>query len=171
MSRDDDVVGPSWFRWTVIHLGEIYRSDMLLDLSGLRREERVMVQASINNERDLDRVAEALIIQHPRIHLRESQRQSKGKGKDGSKRGDTSSTRWFRGKGEGKHTGSGEPGASVYYANFDYTDDYNFDDDVQEHEDAYQAHNNPVDPGSDDGDEALDDDEEKRHVFYVCCPG
>ena len=109
MSRDDDVVGPSWFRWTVIHLGEIYRSDMLLDLSGLRREERVMVQASINNERDLDRVAEALIIQHPRIHLRESQRQSKGKGKDGSKRGDTSSTRWFRGKGEGKHTGSGEP--------------------------------------------------------------
>ena len=41
---------------------------MLLDLSGLTREERVMVQASIDNERDLDRIAEALIIQHPRIH-------------------------------------------------------------------------------------------------------
>ena len=33
---------------------------MLLDLSGLTREERVVVQASINNERDFDRVADAL---------------------------------------------------------------------------------------------------------------
>ena len=40
---------------------------MLLDLSGLTREERVTVQPSISNERDFDRVAEALIIQHPRI--------------------------------------------------------------------------------------------------------
>ena len=38
---------------------------------------------------------------------------------------------------------------------------------------TYQAHNDPVDPGSDDGEEALDydDDEEKRHVFFVRCPG
>ena len=35
----------------VIHLSEGHRSDMLLDLSGLTREERVIVQASINNER------------------------------------------------------------------------------------------------------------------------
>ena len=34
----------------VTHLGEGHRSDMLLDLSGLTREERVMVQASINND-------------------------------------------------------------------------------------------------------------------------
>ena len=44
----------------VIHLREGHRSDMLLDLSGLTREERVMVQASTNNERDFDRVAEGL---------------------------------------------------------------------------------------------------------------
>ena len=75
MSRDDDVVGHHWFRWT---------SNPLLDLSGLTRKERVMVQASINNERDFDGVAEPLIIQHPRIHLRESQKRAKGKGKDGS---------------------------------------------------------------------------------------
>ena len=81
---------------------------MLLDLSGLTREERVVVQASISNERDIDRVAEALIIQHPRTHLRESQRQTKGKGKDGFKRVDKSNTRWVRGKGRGKHTGSGK---------------------------------------------------------------
>ena len=45
-----------------IHLREGHRSDMLLDLSGLTREERVMVQNSISNERDSDRVDEALII-------------------------------------------------------------------------------------------------------------
>ena len=55
-----------------MHLSEGHRSDMLLDLSGLTREERVMVQASINNEGDFDKVADALINQHPRIHLRES---------------------------------------------------------------------------------------------------
>ena len=32
---------------------ERHRSDMLLDLSGLTREERVLLQASINNERFL----------------------------------------------------------------------------------------------------------------------
>ena len=40
---------------------------MLLDLNGLTREERVLVQASINDERDFDKVADALIIQHPQI--------------------------------------------------------------------------------------------------------
>ena len=39
----------------VIHFSEGHRSDMLLDLSGLTREERVLVKASINNERDFDR--------------------------------------------------------------------------------------------------------------------
>ena len=51
---------------------------MPLDLSGLTREERVMVQASISNERDFDGVAEALIIQHPRFHFLESQKTSEG---------------------------------------------------------------------------------------------
>ena len=53
----------------VIHLSERHRSDMLLDLSGEIREERVVVQVSISDERDFDRVAEALIIQQLRIHL------------------------------------------------------------------------------------------------------
>ena len=46
----------------VVLLGEGHRSDMLLDPSGLTREERVMVQASVSNDPDFDRVAEALII-------------------------------------------------------------------------------------------------------------
>ena len=144
---------------------------MLLDLSGLTREERVMLQASGNNERDFDRVAEALNIQHARFYLRESQRRTKG---DGSKRGDTSNTSRFRGKGKGKHTSSGKSGARAYHANFTSVDDY--DDDVVEPGDACQAHNDPVDPGSDDGDEALDDDDdddEENDTFswYVALVG
>ena len=73
----------------VMHLSGGHRSDMLLDLSGLTREERVMVQASINKERDFDQLADALIIQRPRIHLRESRKSTKAKGKDGMKSNDT----------------------------------------------------------------------------------
>ena len=49
----------------IIHLSEGHRSYVLLDLSGWAREERAMVQTSISNERSFDRVADALIIQHP----------------------------------------------------------------------------------------------------------
>ena len=97
----------------VIHPSEGHRSDMPLDLSGLTREERVMVQASIGNERDFDRNADASIMHHPRIHLRRSQRRTKGKDKDGFKRVDNSNTRWFLGKG--KHIGSGKSGSSASY--------------------------------------------------------
>ena len=149
----------------VIHLSEGHRSDMPLDLSGLTREERVMVQASISNERDFDRAAEALIIQHPRIHLRESLRRAKGTGKDGFKRVDNSNTRWFRGKG--KHSGSGKSGASAHHANLTSVEDYGFyDEDMDESANAYHAHNDPVDLGSDDGEEALDcDDDEENDTF------
>ena len=151
----------------VTHLSEGHRSDMLLDLSGLTGEELVMVQSSISNERDFDRVAEVLIIQHPRIHLRESQRRTEGQGKDGFKRVDNSNARWFRGKGKGKHTGSGKSGASAHHANLtsveveDY--DYYYDEDMDESANAYQAHNDPVDPGSNDGEEALDHDDDEEN--------
>ena len=91
--------------WTLLvpmdpttHFSEGHRKDMLLDRSGLTREERVVAKASNNNERDFDRVAEALIPQHPRIRFRESQKRAKGKGKDGFKRGDNSNVCWLRGK-------------------------------------------------------------------------
>ena len=46
--------GESMKQYPVIHVSEGHRSDMLLDSSGLSREERVTVQASIDNERDFD---------------------------------------------------------------------------------------------------------------------
>ena len=112
----------------VIHLSEGHRSDILLDLSSLTREERVMVQALINNERDFDRVADALIIQHPRIHLRESRKRAKGKGKDGIKRGDNSNTHWFQEKG--KHIGSENSGANANCGIFTSVEDYGCEDDT-----------------------------------------
>ena len=144
----------------VIHLSEEHRSDILLDLSGLTREERVMVQASISNEREFDKFADALIIQHPRTHLRKGQRRTMAKGKDGIKRGDNPNTRWFHGKGKGKHTGSGKFGASACYANFTSVEDYDYDDDMNDPADAYQAHNETVDSGSGDGEDSLDDDDD-----------
>ena len=84
----------------VMHLSEGRRSDMLLDLSGLTREERVMGQSSINNERDFDKVADALIIQHPRIHLQESRKRAKGKGKHGIKSSDSFNTRRLQERGK-----------------------------------------------------------------------
>ena len=100
----------------VIHPSEGHRSDMLLDLSGLTSEERVMIQASISNERDFDRVAEAL------IHLRESPRRTKGKGSNvlmiqtlvGFAEKATANTL----------TGSGKSGASAHHANLTSVEDY-----------------------------------------------
>ena len=71
----------------------------------------------MNNKRDFDRVADALIIQHPRVHLREAQKRAWRKGKDGIKRADYSNTCWFQEKGE--HTGGGTPGTSACYARSD----------------------------------------------------
>ena len=103
----------------VMHISEGHRSDMLLHLSGLTREEPVMVQASINSERDFHKVADALIIQHPRIHLREGRTRAKGKGRDGMKSSDNLNIRGFQRKAS-KHTSNGKLGASAYYADFTF---------------------------------------------------
>jgi hypothetical protein len=54
-----------------LELSDGHRSDMLLDLAGLDKQEKIMVQASIGNVRDFDRVAEALILQPSSPHERE----------------------------------------------------------------------------------------------------
>ena len=73
-----------------LELSEGHRADLLLDLAGLDQMLRIMVQASINNVREFDKVAEALQLQHPRIHISESQRRAshshKGAGKGHSAR-------------------------------------------------------------------------------------
>ena len=101
---------------------------MLLDLSGLTREARVIVQASIHNERDVDRVADALVIQHPRIHLRESRKRPKEKGKD---------THQLR-EG-GKNSDTGISGKSACYTNSNFVEDYDHGDDTVERADIHRT--------------------------------
>lgn len=59
-----------------ITVSECHRADMLLDLLGLDRDERITVQASDSNARDFDRIADALVAQHPRFHVAESRRRT-----------------------------------------------------------------------------------------------
>ena len=84
-------------------LSEGHRADMLLDLAGLERNERTMIQASIGNARDFDRIADALIVQHPRIHLKGTLKQAaKPKGGKTTGKGNSGSR---KGKGKGKGNG------------------------------------------------------------------
>jgi hypothetical protein len=46
----------------------------LLDLAYLDKNERIMIQASMSNARDFEKVADALIAQHPRAHVRVQRR-------------------------------------------------------------------------------------------------
>ena len=48
---------------------------MLLDSAGLDMHERTMIQAGIGNARDFDKIAEALVVQHPRAHVKNSSAQ------------------------------------------------------------------------------------------------
>ena len=81
---------------------------MFLDLAGLDKQQKLMIQSSIGNVRDFEKVADALVLQHPRIHLSEAkQRQVKtgpGKGK-GKRRPKGKGKGRFHpfGKGKGKY--------------------------------------------------------------------
>eukprot|EP00971_Amphidinium_carterae_P352490 6492618-Amphidinium_carterae.1 len=74
-------------------ISENIRADLLLSLSGLDKTERLMVMTSVNNKFQFDLIAEALVRQHPKLHLRErvvkpmysSGKNGKGKGKQQSK--------------------------------------------------------------------------------------
>ena len=69
----------------------------------------------------------------------------------------------FAEKTKGKDTGSGKSEASAHHANLTSVEDYvYYDEDVDESANSYQAHNDPVDPRSDDGEEALDDDKDEE---------
>ena len=52
-----------------LDLSEGHRADMLLDIAGLDKHERTMVQLCIANAREFNNIADALVLQHPRIHV------------------------------------------------------------------------------------------------------
>ena len=90
-----------------------------------------------------------------------SRKRANGKGKDGIKSGDLLNIRRLQEKG--KHIGNGNFGASACYANFTFAKNYGYNDDKVEIADAYQAHNDAVNPGSEVGEEALDCEDDKKY--------
>ena len=114
VSRGDDVAGhpdsggpsSSSQRETPIrHVTGSERRDT--DLSSVEE------QASINNESDFDKVANALDIQHTRVHLRESRKRPKESGQDPHQL-----------REGGKHSGNGKSGTSARHTNSDFVGDY-----------------------------------------------
>ena len=148
----------------VIHLSEEHRSDMLLDQSGLTREERVVVQASISNECDFDSRRSYI---HGSISARiKDERRAKAKTDPNVLIVRT--LVGFAEKGRSKHPGSGKSGTSAHHANLTSVEDYDYyyDEDIDESANSSQAHNDPFDPRSDDGEEAPDyDGEEENDTF------
>ena len=80
---------------------------MLLDLAGIDKDQRIMVQASIANARDYEKVADALVVQDPRIHLRESRTSSTS---STSGKGGRGGWRRFSHKGHSRKGGKGRQG-------------------------------------------------------------
>ena len=103
-----------------IELSEGHRADMLLDLSGLSREERIMIQASIGNARDFEKIADALMVQHPRRHLGEARKPRMPTG-DGDRKG-------RGGKfGKGKRKGKGKSKGKRNFSYLGVADDEDYD--------------------------------------------
>ena len=102
-----------------LKLSEGHRADMLLDMAGIDKVARTMIQASIGNSRDLVKVAEALTVQHPRIHIGEQRKSGafpKGKG-GGKGRG-----RSYPGKGGKKGKGKNSSNTAFLATEYEYED-------------------------------------------------
>ena len=133
-----------------IELSEAHRADMLLDLAGIEKNERTMIQASIGNVREFDKVADALVLQHPRIHVREQRRAkpfgSVGKGASSSSGHRFQSKKFHGGKSrsKGKRYSKGHAEKTGYLA----ADQEEDPDEEQYWEEPYN------DPAAEDSEEA-----------------
>ena len=148
-----------------IVLSEGHRADLLLDLAGLDKHEKIMIQASIGNSRDFQKVADALILQHPRIHVREHRRHGnkggRGAGKGYGKKFMTKAYKGCQKRGKGK--GSGK---SAYIAGEMYDDDWLAEDDYDEPaNDAAYVADGTSDESVDEGKEEEEYQEEEGDEF------
>ena len=77
-----------------IVISENIRADLLLELSGLDRDKQLLINTSVGNVSDFEKIAEALVKQHPRIHHKERRQlkprtfgRGKGRGRGRGRRG------------------------------------------------------------------------------------
>ena len=66
-----------------LQIGPTYRTDLLLDNAGLTKDQKLMVQASIQNSKDYDKTVQALKFLFNKIHHNEK---STHEGKGGASR-------------------------------------------------------------------------------------
>jgi hypothetical protein len=131
---------------------------MLLDLAGLDKQERVMIQASIGNARDFEKIAEALILQHPRIHLvKQSESRKPGFRPKGRGKGKGKRKRKFRAFVNHK-TRNLSNFAGVMMDDGHYEDDYECS--------AYIGAEDEDEPYNDPAHWYEDDEEEEDHSAY-----
>ena len=134
-----------------LEISDEQRADLLLDLSGLAQNERLLIMSSIANARYFDKIAEALAFQHSRQHEKEVRNMSKGRG--GKNR---------KGKGRGNQIGKGKGWRLQYskrgkkgkmtanYVDTAYlADDYDYDYDYDcayyaEEAESVELQNNPA---------------------------
>ena len=83
--------------WSVLNeldattqLSQELRADLLLDMSGLTEQQKLLIKTAVANRRDFDEIARQLCVMFPNIHRHEKRANRKGKG-----------------KGKGKSKGSG----------------------------------------------------------------
>ena len=99
-----------------------------------------------------------------KFHQRESDKRLKGKGKDGIESSHNSNI--CRLQEKDKHCGNGKLGASSHYADFTFADDYGHNDSNVETADAYRAHYDSVNPGSEIVEDALDCEHCKKYDMF-----
>jgi hypothetical protein len=140
---------------------------MLLALAGLDRYEKIMVQASVNNARTFEKISDALILQHPRVHLKESRRTSAGKGT--SSKGKGKGRKGFfrrRYKGQGKGYRHIANIADEWYEDYPDAVDHESWNEEDEHEGYEEDDGDPAaaylagSDGEDEGEEVYDEEDE-----------
>jgi len=122
-----------------------HRADLLLDMAGLDYNQKLMLQSSVQNVRDFEPIAEALLQQHPNIHKRE------GRASTSHDKGSSASHRGAR-----QYKKPYSANLAEWYQESDVYDEYE-DDIYQTPNDAYQAQDD--DHGEDDWELIMPDDE------------
>ena len=127
---------------------------MLLDLSGLTREERVM-SGFTREERVMVQARMLLSFNTHIFTFEKAVNARRGRAKTEIKSNDNLNIRWLQEKDKKKNR-NGKLGASACNADYIFAEDYGLNDSRAETADACRARDDLVNPGSEVGEEALD---------------
>ena len=143
-----------------IAISENIRADLLLELSGLDRDKQLLINTSVGNVSDFEKIAEALVKQHPRIHHKERRQlkprtfgRGKGRGRGRGRRG-----RSWRGAYPAAEDGEGSE------APYDVEDGDEEETVPAAHLNNYREEDYEEEPHDDYGDQDYDSDDNAANV-------